>query len=79
MDHLGTVGVIRHFDGDRPVLLESQQGTGDLAVVGSGLQSVPRRQIERHRRNVDFIIRRGQIPGARGERGSQSDEGGKLK
>ena len=79
MDHLRPVGVVRHLDGHRLILFKAQQGTGDLAVVGGRLQSVARRQIERDRRDVDPVIGRGQIPAEHAERGSETDEGGKLK
>jgi hypothetical protein len=73
------VGVIRHLNGDRLVLFESQQGTGDLPVVGGGPQSMARREIERDRRNIDLVDRRGQIARQRGERGSQAEESGELE
>src|SRR5271156_4306902 len=51
-------------------------GTRDLPVVGRGLQSVARREIEGDRRDIDLIVRRGHVAREREERGSQADEGG---
>ena len=74
MDHLRPIGVVRHLDGDRLVFLQAQQGTGNLAIVGGGLQSVARRQIERDRRYVDLVIGRRRIPGDHWKRRSETGE-----
>jgi hypothetical protein len=65
-NHLGPIGVIRHLDGDRLILLQAQHRAGHLAVVGGRLDPVARRQIERDGHDVDLVIGR---RGIRCERG----------
>lgn len=48
--------VIVHIDRDRPSLLETQQGTGRLLIIGNCLNHATRRDLKRIGGNVEDII-----------------------
>jgi hypothetical protein len=45
VDHLRPVGPVGDLDRDRPAFLQTQQWTGNLAVVGGGVERVRRREL----------------------------------